>query len=125
MRTCSRKDHGAGASQRNANAPNPSLASTLDDVVAQLANVSAVLQQIAQPTTSTPYGRHDSELLSSIKSFLARNHQYSPKQKIRWRQKIGFEPLNRNWDSSVVMMFRKISAQHNFRVKLEPGGLNT
>jgi hypothetical protein len=71
MRTRSRKDHGAGASQRNANAPNPSPASTLDDVVAQLANVSAVLQQIAQPTTSTPYGRHDSDAAILYKEFLS------------------------------------------------------
>jgi hypothetical protein len=47
MRTRSGKDHGAGASQRNIDAPNPSPTSALDDVVAQLVNVSTVLQQIA------------------------------------------------------------------------------
>jgi hypothetical protein len=65
-------------------------------------------------------------LLSSIKSFLARNHQCSPEQKIRWRQKIGLVPLSISWDSFVVMMFKKLSVQHNnSRVKLGPGGLNT
>jgi hypothetical protein len=44
MWTHSGMDHSAGASQRNANACDPSPASTLDDVVAQLASVSAVLQ---------------------------------------------------------------------------------
>jgi hypothetical protein len=69
MRTRSGKDH--GASQRNANAPNPPPTSTLDDVVAQLVNVSAVLQQIAQPTTSTPYGHHGSDAAILYKEFLS------------------------------------------------------
>jgi hypothetical protein len=43
----------------------------LDDVVAQLANVSVVLQQIAQPTTSTPYGHHDSDSAILYKEFLS------------------------------------------------------
>jgi hypothetical protein len=47
MRTRSGKDHGAGVSQKNVNASNPSPVATLDDVVAQLASVNAVLQQIA------------------------------------------------------------------------------
>jgi hypothetical protein len=71
MRTRSRKDHGTSASQRNANAPNPPPASTLDDVVAQLANVSIVLQQIAQTTTSSPYGHHDSDIAILYKEFLS------------------------------------------------------
>ena len=78
MRTRSRKDHGASASQRNAIAPNPSLASTLDDVVAQLANVSVVLQQIGQPTTSTPYGRHDSDAAISGEATLMYRGQQTP-----------------------------------------------
>jgi hypothetical protein len=43
----------------------------LDDVVAQLVNVSTVLQQIAQPTTSTQYGRHDSNAAILYKEFLS------------------------------------------------------
>jgi hypothetical protein len=70
MRTRSGKDHGAGASQRNIEAPNPSPTSTLDDVVAQLVNVSTVLQQIAQPTTSNQYGHHDSGAAILYKEFL-------------------------------------------------------
>jgi hypothetical protein len=124
MRTRSGRDLGAGTSQRDIDAPNPSQTSTLDDIMAQLVNVSTVLQQIAQPTSSAQYGRHDSDAAILYKVFLST--QPPPKRKIRWRQKIGFEPLNRNWDSSIVMMFRKLSAQHNnFRVKLEPGGQNT
>jgi hypothetical protein len=34
MRICTRKDHGADTSQNNVNTSNPSLLSTLDDVVA-------------------------------------------------------------------------------------------
>jgi hypothetical protein len=71
MRTCSRKDHGAGVSQRNVNASDPSPASTLDDVVAQLASVNAVLQQIAQPATSVQQGRYDSDVAVLYKEFLS------------------------------------------------------
>jgi hypothetical protein len=45
MRTRSRKDHGVGASQWNIDAPNPSPTSTLDDIVAQIVNVSAVFSK--------------------------------------------------------------------------------
>jgi hypothetical protein len=71
MRTRSGKDHGADASQRNINAPNPSPTSTLDDIMAQLVNVSVVLQQIAQPRTSTQYGHHDSDAAILYKEFLS------------------------------------------------------
>jgi hypothetical protein len=42
----------------------------LDDVVAQLANVSVVLQQIALATTSTQYGRRDFVVAILYKGFL-------------------------------------------------------
>jgi hypothetical protein len=70
MRTRSRRDHGVGTSQRNVNASDPSPASTLDDVVAQLASVNVILQQIAQPATSAQYGRHDSDAATLYKEFL-------------------------------------------------------
>jgi hypothetical protein len=71
MRTCSRKDHGAGVSQKNVNASNPSPASTLDDVVAQLASVNAVLRQIAQPATSVQHGRYNSDVAVLYMEFLS------------------------------------------------------
>jgi hypothetical protein len=71
MRTRSGRDLGAGTSQRDIDAPNPSPTSTLDDIMAQLVNVSAVLQQIAQPTSSTQYGHHDSDAAILYKEFLS------------------------------------------------------
>jgi hypothetical protein len=44
--------------------------STLDDVVAQLASVNVVLQQIAQPASSAQYGHHDSDAAILYKEFL-------------------------------------------------------
>jgi hypothetical protein len=62
-------------------------------------------------------------LPSSIKSFLARNHQCSARQKIHWGQKIGFKLLNRSSGSSVVMMPKEFSVlRNNFRVLSDLGG---
>uniref|UniRef100_A0A804PAG0 Uncharacterized protein n=1 Tax=Zea mays TaxID=4577 RepID=A0A804PAG0_MAIZE len=72
MRTRSGKDHGVGVSQKNVDGSNPSPASTLDDVVAQLASVNAILQQIAQPATSVQHGRYDSDVAVLYKEFLTR-----------------------------------------------------
>jgi hypothetical protein len=71
MRIRSGNDHGAGVSQRNVNAFDPSPASTLDDVVAQLASVNVVLQQIAQPATSAQHCSYDSDVVVLYKEFLS------------------------------------------------------
>jgi hypothetical protein len=43
----------------------------LDDVVAQLASVNVVLQQIAQHASLAQYGRHDSDVAILYKEFLS------------------------------------------------------